>query len=61
MAITDNKKLANLVEQKILEFLGDPDAGLQLNNTFLSTLRKNMQRKQKLISHSRVLKKYGFR
>ena len=56
-----NKKLENLVEQKILEFFGDPDAGLELKQTFLDKLRKNMSAKQKLISHAAVLKKYGLR
>ena len=56
-----NKKLENLVERKILEFLGDPDSGLELKKGFLSTLRKNMRKTQKLTSHADVLKKYGLR
>lgn len=60
MSITD-KKLGNLVEQKILEFFGDPDAGLGLKKGFLNNLRKGMRRSQKLTSHADVLKKYGLR
>ena len=57
-----DKKLGALVEQKILEFLGDPDSGLELKKSFLIKLRKNMQRKnRKLTSHADVLKKYGLR
>ena len=56
-----NKKLGNLVEQKILEFFGDPDSGLRLRKTFLDKLRKNMQKNQKLVLHEDVLKKYGLR
>jgi hypothetical protein len=56
-----NKKLGNLVEQKILEFFGDPDAGLTLKKGFLTSLRKGMQKNQKLTSHADVLKKYGCR
>ena len=54
-------KLENLVEQKILEFLGDPDSGLELKKDFLSNLRKSMRKGQKLTSHAAVLKKYGLR
>lgn len=54
-----NKKLENLIEQKILEFLGDPDSGLELKKGFLNNLRKNMRKTQKLTSHADVLKKYG--
>ena len=56
-----NKKLGHLVEQKILEFFGDPDAGLELKKGFLVNLRKNMRKNQKLTSHADVLKKYGLR
>jgi len=56
-----NKRLGNLVEQKILEFLGDPDAGLELKKSFVTELRKRTAKKQKLISHAQVLRKYGLR
>jgi len=56
-----NKKLGNLIEQKILEFFGDPDSGLQLKKSFLMNLRKNMRKNQKLTSHADVLKRYGLR
>lgn len=57
-----NKKLENLVEQKILEFFGDPDSCLEIRKDFLIKLRKQMQQKnRKLISHADVLKKYGLR
>lgn len=56
-----DKKLENLVEQKILEFFGDPDAGLELKKNFLSNLRKSRRKNKKLTSHADVLKKYGLR
>jgi len=60
MATVANKKnLENLVEQKILEFFGDPDSGLALKKSFLTMLNKRMRKTQKLTSHSAVLKKYG--
>ena len=61
MATEQNKKLGDLVEQKILEFFGDPDSGLKLKKGFLNALRTNMRKNQKLTSHADVLKKYGLR
>jgi len=57
----NDKKLENLVEQKILEFFGDPDVGLTLKKTFQVALHKRMSKSQKLISHTAVLKQYGVR
>ena len=56
-----NKRLGNLVEQKILEFFGDPDAGLSLKKSFVNELRKRQSKRQKLASLSDVAKKYGLR
>ena len=56
-----NKQIGAIVEQKILEFLGDPDAGLELKKSFLLKLRKSMRSNQKYTSHAEVLKKYGLR
>ncbi|OGG40533.1 hypothetical protein A2118_03915 [Candidatus Kaiserbacteria bacterium GWA2_50_9] len=54
-----NKKIENIVEQKILEFLGDPDAGLDLKQSFVTELKKRMKNKQKLTPMSVVMRKYG--
>lgn len=56
-----NKKLENLVEQKILEFFGDPDAGLELKKSFAIKLQKRLKEKQKFTPLSMVAKKYGLR
>ena len=56
---TQNKKLERLIEQKILEFLGDPDNKLSLKKSYLAMLRKRMRKSQKLTSNSIILKKYG--
>ena len=55
------RRLGALVEQKILEFLGDPDAGLELKKGFVAELRKRMKKSQRLTAHSAVLRKYGLR
>jgi len=56
-----NKSLGNLIEQKILEFFSDPDAGLSLKKPFAAKLQERMSKKQKLTSLSTVAKKYGAR
>jgi hypothetical protein len=59
--IQQNKKLGHLVEQKILEFFGDPDSGLILKKSFTSMLAKRMRKDAQLVSHKAVLKRYGIR
>ena len=54
-----NKQIGAIVEQKILEFLGDPDEGLQLKRSFVLKLQKRMKEKHKTIPLSVVMKKYG--
>jgi hypothetical protein len=62
MATKAEKKLENLVEQKVLEFLGDPDNGLSLKKSFVAKLKKNMaQKNRRYVSHADVLKRYGLR
>ena len=56
-----DKKLENLIERKILEFLGDPDSGLELKKSFVTELRKRLKKKQKLTPLSEVVRKYGLR
>ncbi len=51
--------LNNLIEQKILEILGDPDYGLELREDFKRELVKRLSRKSKRISHEEVIKKFG--
>jgi len=35
--------LDNLIEQKVLEFLGDPDSGLELRSEFKQELKKRLK------------------
>jgi hypothetical protein len=55
-----NKKIDFLVEQKLSELLGDPDSFLSLDKLFLKKLKTRLGKKPNLVSHSQVLKKYGF-
>lgn len=53
------KEIENIVERKLLEFLGDPDAGLELHPSFVSELKRRLKSRQKYISHTEVIRRYG--
>ena len=59
MTTKDRQNIENIVEQKILEFFGDSDSGLELKESFVAELRRRMKKKQKLTAMSAVAKKYG--
>jgi len=59
MTDRQQKKLGELIEQKILEFFGDPDHGLRLKKSFADEIRRRMKKRQVLIAHSNVARKYG--
>ncbi len=52
-------ELEYLVEQKILEVLGDPDSGLELREEFKQELKERLKKPSRKISHEEVLKKFG--
>ena len=51
--------LEYLIEQKILEMLGDPDSGLEVAEDFEKKLRKRLGKPSKRIPYEKVLKKFG--
>ncbi len=51
--------LENMIESKILEILGDPDAGLELKDEFKARLRERQNRASRIVSHEEVLKELG--
>jgi len=53
------EELEYLIEQKILEVLGDPDSGLELKEEFREELKIRLSSPSKKISHEEVLKKFG--
>jgi hypothetical protein len=50
--------LEQLIENKLLEILGDPDSGLQLTKEFKTKIKDRLRRPSKRISHEEVLKKW---
>ncbi len=51
--------LENMIETKILEILGDPDAGLELREEFKVKLRERLSRTPRVVSREEVLKELG--
>ena len=52
-------ELEYLIEQKILEVLGDLDSGLELKEEFREELKWRLSSPYKKISHEEVLKKFA--
>ena len=51
--------LEHLIEQKVMELLGDPDAGLELRQDFKEELGRRMKNRGVTISHQEVIKKFA--
>jgi hypothetical protein len=49
--------LEYLIEQKVLEILGDPDSGLELRDEFKEELRNRLKNSSKRTSHEEVLRR----
>jgi len=52
--------LEHLIEQKVLEILGDPDSGLELRDEFKEELRERLKNPSKRISHEEVIRRLGY-
>ena len=51
--------LEQLIENKLLEILGDPDSGLQLKKEFKAKLKQRLKNPSQRISHQEVLKRFA--
>jgi len=51
--------LENLIEQKILEILGDPDTSLDLKEEFKEELKARLARRLGRIPHEEVMERFG--
>jgi hypothetical protein len=47
-----------LIEHKLMEILGDPDSGLQLNKEFKAKLEQRLKKPSERIPHQEVLKRF---
>jgi hypothetical protein len=51
--------LEYLIEQKILELLGDPDSGLELREEFKKELKKRLESSSRRVPHHEVVNRIG--
>ncbi len=51
--------LEYLIEQKVLEMLGDPDFGLELTDEFKKKLTERLEKPSRRISQKEVLKEFS--
>jgi hypothetical protein len=52
-------ELEYLIEQKIIELLGDPDSGLELKEEFKQELKRRLENPLRRIPHHEVVKRIG--
>lgn len=52
-------ELEYLIEQKILEVLGDPDSGLELKEEFKRELKSRLENPSRRLPHNEVVKRIG--
>ena len=51
--------LEYLIEQKVLELLGDPDSGLELRQEVRQELSQRLKNPSRKVSHQEVIKRFG--
>jgi hypothetical protein len=51
--------IEQLIEHKMIDFLGDPDSGLELRDDFKEKLIKRLNNPSSTISHDEVVKLFG--
>ena len=51
--------LENLIEQKVIEILGDPDTTLELKEEFIEKLNFRLSNRLDRISHQEAIKRIG--
>ena len=52
-------ELEDLIEQKLLELLGDPDSGLELKPEFRKKLKMRLKKASPRTSHQEVMKRFA--
>ena len=52
-------ELEYLIEQKILEVLGDPDSGLELREELKKELKNRLENSSRRFSHEEVVERLG--
>jgi hypothetical protein len=52
-------ELEGLIEQKIVEVLGDPDSGLELREEFTRELKSRLENPSRRLPHHEIVKRIG--
>ncbi|OGW58155.1 MAG: hypothetical protein A2Z09_01270 [Nitrospirae bacterium RBG_16_43_8] len=50
--------IEHLIENKVLEMLGDPDSGLQLKKEFKAKLEHRLKKPSRRISHEEAMRRF---
>ena len=51
--------IEHLIENKVLEMLGDPDSGLQLKKEFKAKLEQRLKKPSRRISHEEAMRRFA--
>lgn len=51
--------LNQIIEEKVVELLGDPDSGLHLDEEFKVELERRLKNPSKKIAHAEALKRFA--
>lgn len=51
--------IEQLVEQKMLEIIGDPDSGLHLKKKFRTQIEQRLKKPSRRISHEEVVRRFA--
>jgi len=51
--------IEHLIENKVLEMLGDPDSGLQLKKEFKARLEQRLKKPSRRISHEEAMRRFA--
>lgn len=51
--------IEHLIENKVLEMLGDPDSGLQLKKEFKAKLEQRLKKPSRRIPHEEAMRRFA--
>lgn len=53
------EEIEQIVEQKLLEIIGDPDSGLPLNKKSRTKIEQRLKKPAEKVSHEEVLRRFA--
>ena len=58
-ATISKSEIELLIEQKLIEFLEDPDSELKFKSDFVRKIKERLKKRSQRISHKKILEMYG--